>query len=65
MEPQTDDEKKADLLGEMSRKIVTTREITPRNPRWHRTWKKTLLRYVDTARRLRRAKADLPEERDA
>ena len=27
------------------RQIVTSRERTPRDPRWHRAWWRTLLRY--------------------
>jgi hypothetical protein len=46
--PKADDERRHELLHDMSRRIVTTREITPRNPRWQRMWKKTLLRYIET-----------------
>jgi hypothetical protein len=54
--PGADKEERVELLHELSRRIVATREITPRNPRWQRMWKKTLLRYVDTLHSLREDK---------
>jgi hypothetical protein len=55
--PREDNERRLALLYELSRSIVTTREMTPRNPRWQRTWKKTLLRYIDELQRSRKSDA--------
>lgn len=43
-----------ELLEEGIRKIVTSRERTPRSPQWNRAWWRTLVRYTARLSDLRR-----------
>jgi hypothetical protein len=38
-------------MTESVRQIITTRERTPRDPRWASAWRRTLFRYLAELRR--------------
>ncbi|MGQ9517189.1 MAG: hypothetical protein ACUVWB_08760 [Anaerolineae bacterium] len=43
-----------EILEEGIRKIVTSRERTPRGPQWNRAWWRALVRYTTRLSELRR-----------
>lgn len=43
-----------EILEEGIRRIVTSRERTPRSPQWNRAWWRTLVRYTARLSELRR-----------
>ncbi|MGC8825852.1 MAG: hypothetical protein ACP5TV_02465 [Anaerolineae bacterium] len=55
-----------EILEEGIRKIVTSRERTPRSPQWNRAWWRTLVRYTMRLSELRRQSpaADQPTQED-
>lgn len=59
-----------EILEEGIRKIVTSRERTPRSPQWNRAWWRTLVRYTARLSELRRQSpaagqsADQPTQED-
>jgi hypothetical protein len=52
------EQQEEESLREGVRRIVTSRERTPRDPRWQRAWWETLLRYNRRLTRLRQERHD-------
>jgi hypothetical protein len=53
-----------EILEEGIRKIVTSRERTPRSPQWNRAWWRTLVRYTARLSELRRQSPDAGQSTD-
>jgi hypothetical protein len=54
-------EPEADVLRESVKRIVVTRERTPRGPAWQRTWWRTLVRYNRRLAQLREEEERRPD----